>query len=414
MDLVSLALLAGGRSRRMGRDKAFVEVGGRVLIERLRDSLAPAFDHVFIVAKDARRFRTLGLPVIADALPQDSPTVGVYTAVLASPTPRVLCLGIDLPFVTREVLMALVARSEPFEAAVPRDDTGLQPLCAVYAKETLPVLELMLEQDERRLDLIFERVRTSYLDVRDAGLGDPGVLFMNINTPADLAAARQLDEGGEENEARLDPVAEDGAHLAAHVTDFMSRAPLPTVSFVGKKKSGKTTVLVGVIAELVRRGRRVAAIKSDKHGFSIDVPGTDTHALREAGADVTAIASPEYVAVMSRVSQAVSLLGLVWRLREPVDIVLTEGFARQPAPKIEVSRAARSRSLIAPPDELLAIVTDQRFSEYAVRHIGLNAYGAVADLLEVQIDRHRSRRRAGSGGGLPIPHGPASGHREEG
>jgi molybdopterin-guanine dinucleotide biosynthesis protein B len=197
----------------------------------------------------------------------------------------------------------------------------------------------------------------------------------------------------------------------------MERVPPPTVSFVGKKKSGKTTLLAGVIAELVRRGRRVAVIKSDQHGFAIDVPGTDTYVLREAGADVTAIASPEHVAVMSRVPQAVPLLGLVWRLREPVDIVLTEGFVRQPAPKIEVSRAARSDSLIAPPDELIAIVSDQRFAEHGVPQIDLDDVSAVADLLERQIVGHRRRqgdRRATAStpdGALPeaaVPEAPRS------
>ncbi|MBM3146993.1 MAG: molybdopterin-guanine dinucleotide biosynthesis protein B, partial [Actinobacteria bacterium] len=191
---------------------------------------------------------------------------------------------------------------------------------------------------------------------------------------------------------------------APRVLDFLARAPLPTVSFVGKKKSGKTTVLAGVIGELVRRGRRVAVIKSDQHGFAIDVPGTDTYVLREAGADVTAIASPEQVAVMSRVPQAVPLLGLVWRLREPVDIVLTEGFVRQPAPKIEVSRAARSDSLIAPPDELLAIVSDQRFPEHRVPQIDLDDVAAVAELLERQIVAHR-RRRGGCHATAPTPDG---------
>jgi molybdopterin-guanine dinucleotide biosynthesis protein B/molybdopterin-guanine dinucleotide biosynthesis protein len=389
---VSLALLVGGRSRRMGRDKAFVDVGGQPLIERLRDRLALAFGHAFIVAKDTRRFRTLGLPVVADALPQDSPTVGVYSAVLAAPTRRVLCLGVDLPFVTREMLTVLAARSEGFEAYVPSDGSGLQPLCAVYAKQTLPALEGMLDQDERRLDLIFDRVRTGFLDVREAGLGDPAVLFMNINTPADLETARQLAEGSGESGRGSPAVGGPEGAFAPRVREFVRSSPLPTVSFVGKKKSGKTAVLVGVIAELVRRGRRVAVVKSDRHGFAIDVPGTDTFRLREAGADVTAIASPEHVAVMSRVARPVPLLGLVWRLREPVDVVLTEGFASQPAPKIEVSRAARSDSLIAPPDELLAIVTDQRFPDHAVPQLGLEDFDAMADLLDRQIDRHRAGR----------------------
>lgn len=414
---VSLALLAGGRSRRMGRDKAFAEFAGQTLIERLRDLVAPGFAHVCVVTKETARYRDLGLPVIADVRPEDSPTVGVYSAVLASPTPRVLCLGVDLPFVTRGLLERLAALSEPYEAFVPRDGSGLQPLCAVYGRQTLPALELMLDQDERRLDRVFERVRTGYLDVRRMDLGDPNVLFVNVNTPADLAQARRRAQDG----GGIEPPGAGGdgrgaggstaLDLAPRVVDFMRRTPLPTVSFVGKKKSGKTTVLAGVIAELTRRGRRVAAIKSDQHGFSIDVPGTDSHTLREAGADVTLVASPEHVAMMSRVPQPVPLLGLVWRLREPLDIVLTEGFARQPAPKIEVSRAARSHGLIAPCDELLAIVSDRRFPDYPVPRLALDDVRGIADVLESVVARHRRRSGAASSEapGAALAHDAATG-----
>jgi molybdopterin-guanine dinucleotide biosynthesis protein B len=151
---------------------------------------------------------------------------------------------------------------------------------------------------------------------------------------------------------------------------------------MGKKKSGKTTVLVGIIEELTRRGRRVAAIKHDMHGFHLDIAGTDTDRLRRAGAVVTAISSPFDLAVMSAVGEDLPLLSLVERIHEPVDLVLTEGFALQAAPKIEVSRAARSNSLIAPAGELLGIVSDQRFPDYAVPQLGLDDFSGAADLLE--------------------------------
>jgi molybdopterin-guanine dinucleotide biosynthesis protein MobB len=399
---VSLAILAGGRSRRMGQDKAFAEFGRGTLIEWLRDRFAGLFPHTFIVAKDAARFRGLGLPVVADALPALSPTVGVYTAVLASPTSRTLCLGCDIPFVTPAVLKVLAERSEGHEALVPRDGSGLQPMCAVYGKATLDALERMLDADERRIDLIFERVATEYLDVAGLGLGDPAQLFLNVNTQAELAAARLSAEGmaltglaGVEPRSGTVPGTARPALpvLAPRVEEFLARVALPTASFVGKKKSGKTTALAGVIAELTRRGRRVAAMKHDMHGFAIDVPGTDSHRLREAGAVVTVISSPEDVAIMSAVGEDLPLSGLVARLREPIDIVLTEGFMRQPAPKFEISRAERSTTLIAPPDELLGIMADQGFPGHSAPRFALDDYGAVADVLDSFIAGWRTARR---------------------
>ena len=379
---VSLALLAGGRSRRMGHDKARAELAGATLIEWLLDRVAPAFPFVFVVAKDVAGFRDLGVPVVADARAAESPTVGVYTAVAASPSPRTLCLGCDIPFVTPALLAELVQRPASYDAVVPRDGSGLQPLCAVYSRRTLAALEQMLDADERRLDVIFERVDTDYVDVADGRFGDPRELFLNVNTPSDLEAARRLAARRRPGRPAAPGTALPTAHLAPGVLEFIARAALPTVSIMGKKKSGKTTVLVGVIQELARRGRRVAAVKHDMHGFDLDVAGTDTDRLRRAGAVVTAISSPFDVAVMSAVGEDLPLLSLVERIREPVDLVLTEGFARQPAPKIEVSRAARSGSLISRPEELLGIVSDQRFADYPVPQIALDDYAGVADLLE--------------------------------
>lgn len=404
---VALALLVGGRSRRMGRDKALAPFNGGTLIEWLRDRLAPGFVHTFVVAKDVGRFRDLGLPVVADARPDDGPMLGVYTALMASPAPRTLCLSCDVPFVTAELLDRLAARAASFDVLVPRDQSGLQPLCAVYSRGVLPELERMLDGGERQLLQVFDRVATGYVDVAAMGVGDPRALFLNVNTPADLETARRLAEGlpsgGVPAVAALprDPDASAGAaesvhapfaRLALRVADFVARAPVPTVSFVGKKKSGKTTVLEGVIAELARRGLRVAAVKHDTHGFAVDAAGTDTHRLRAAGAAVTVISSSVAVALMSSVDEEPGLADLVARIRERVDVVLTEGFVRQPAPKVEVSRAARSSTLIMPPDELLGIVADQSFPRIAVPQLAIDDFVAVADLLERHMADHRKSR----------------------
>ena len=395
----------------MGHDKARAEFGGVTLIEWLLARVAPAFPFVFVVAKDVAGFRHLGVPVVADARAAESPTVGVYSAVLASPSPRTLCLGCDIPFVTTALLEELAQRPASYDAVVPRDGSGLQPLCAVYSRRTLGALEQMLDADERQLNRIFERVRTDYVEVGDGRFGDPRELFLNVNTPSDLEVARRLAARTTAGGAVLTSAVVTGAaisggaasgaadqvpstaRLSLAVRGFISRTPLPTVSIMGKKKSGKTTVLVGMIEELARRGRRVAVLKHDMHGFQLDVAGTDTDRLRRAGAVVTAISSPFEVAVMSAVSEDLPLLSLVERIREPVDLVLTEGFARQPAPKIEVSRAARSDSLIGRPDELLGIVSDQRFPDYPVPQLALDDYAGVVDLLATFL----AAVRAGAG-----------------
>ena len=102
----------------------------------MRDRLAPLFPYTFAVVREPP-FHGLGLSIVNDALPETGSAVGVYSAVLASPTERVLCVACDMPFVTPHLLWALAEQSEGFDVFVPKHGGHMQPLCAVYGKGTL-------------------------------------------------------------------------------------------------------------------------------------------------------------------------------------------------------------------------------------------------------------------------------------
>ena len=370
---MSLALLAGGQSSRMGEDKAFAQFQDGTLLEWMRDRTASLFPHVFVVTKDPSRFHDLGLPVVNDALEDGGSAVGVYTATLASPTERVLCLACDMPFVSSRLLWDLADKSEGFDVFVPRHGGYMQPLCAVYSKATLNAYLAFIRSGGRRIFDIYPDLNTGYLEMDDGRYGDPEKLFVNVNTPEELAAARVAVESGEEGwRAALQP----------RIRAFMDASPLPVVSFIGKKKSGKTTVVLGVLKELRRRGYRLAVLKHDTHGFEVDVPGTDSYRFKEAGAEVVGIASPDKYAWQCGVEEERPLGELIRQIREPVDLVITEGFKRQDAPKIEVSRRARSTELVSTPDELVGITSDQSFPDYPVPQFALDDFNGLADLVE--------------------------------
>ena len=375
-DRVSLALLAGGRSVRLGEDKAFASFHDRTLIEWMRDRFGSLFPHVFLVTRDPARFQDLGLPVVNDALAEDGSTVGLYTAVLASPTERVVCLACDMPFVTPSFIRQLAAKSAGYDVFVPRHGQYLQPLCAVYSKAVLRAYLEFIRSGRRRIFDIYPDFNTGYLNMDGGEYGDPEALFMNINTPAELEAARKraAEEAGGWRAA-----------LQPRIQDFMRTSPLPTVSFIGKKKSGKTTVVLGVIRELRNRGFKVAALKHDTHGFEVDVPGTDSYRFREAGADVVGISSPDKYVWLNHVVEERPLDDLVRQIAEPVDLVITEGFKKQDAPKIEVSRRARSSELVSTPDELIGITSDQTFPGYPVPQFALDDFAGLADLIQERI-----------------------------
>jgi molybdopterin-guanine dinucleotide biosynthesis adapter protein len=135
--------------------------------------------------------------------------------------------------------------------------------------------------------------------------------------------------------------------------------PIPIVSIVGKSNSGKTTLIEKMIRELIRRGWRVGTIKHNMHGFEIDHEGKDSWRHKRAGARTTVIASPHQVAVVEDVDRDYDIGELRDRYIRDVDIVLVEGYKKNPYPKIEVYRSSLKRALLcSTEDNLMAVASD--------------------------------------------------------
>ena len=164
----------------------------------------------------------------------------------------------------------------------------------------------------------------------------------------------------------------------------------PTVSFVAKSGTGKTTLLEKVIAELKRRGYRVGVIKHDAHRFDIDHPGKDSHRLTQAGADTMLISSPEKLAVVKRHAASPPIEELIAGYFGDVDVVLTEGFKKSGLPKIEVHRRERSDTLLCRDGEhdpsLVAVASDEPL-QLDVPVLDLNDPEQVANFVEERIIR---------------------------
>ena len=157
---------------------------------------------------------------------------------------------------------------------------------------------------------------------------------------------------------------------------------IPIVSIVGRSNSGKTTLIEKLILELIRRGYRVATIKHNIHGFEIDHEGKDSWRHKMAGAQVTVIASPHRVAVVEDVSRDYTLAELRDHYIRDVDIVLSEGYKKNPHPKIEVFRSELKHDpLCTKEDNLVAIVSDQPV-ERGVPCLDINNIQGIADLIE--------------------------------
>ncbi len=155
------------------------------------------------------------------------------------------------------------------------------------------------------------------------------------------------------------------------------------IGFAGFSGAGKTTLIVRLIPELNRRGLSVSTIKHAHHGFDLDQPGKDSYAHRAAGAHEVLVASANRLALMRELRGAPepSLADLL-RLVAPVDLILIEGFKRDPLPKIEVHRAASGKPPIHPEDDcIVALVSDRAEPPPHLPHASIDDVAAVADLV---------------------------------
>lgn len=135
---------------------------------------------------------------------------------------------------------------------------------------------------------------------------------------------------------------------------------LPVVSIVGQSQSGKTTLVERLIVEFKKRGYRVAAIKHTRQDFDMDKPGKDTWRYAEAGSDAVVISSPTRLAMLKPQADNESIEDVLRLLGPEYDLVIIEGFHGGHAPKIEVHRKELGAGLRCAPDEIKAVVTDEK------------------------------------------------------
>jgi molybdopterin-guanine dinucleotide biosynthesis protein A len=190
---LTVFILAGGKSTRMGVDKAFVEYDGRTLLARALDLARLVTPDVSIVGS-AEKFAAFA-PVVEDIFRDCGPLGGIDAALRSSLTELNLMLAVDTPFISWAFLQYLIsqARGAPEAAAVvPRDGEGWQPLCAIYRREFAAAAENALRAGRNRIDLLFDTVRTRVIGQEELeSAGFSCALFRNLNTPEELEAEKR-------------------------------------------------------------------------------------------------------------------------------------------------------------------------------------------------------------------------------
>jgi len=207
------AVLAGGAASRYGgRPKGLIELGGRRILDRVVDAVAAAVGAPPLLvanAPDAASWRP-DLLTVPDARPNCGSLGGIYTALAHDPASAVLCVAWDMPFVSAQLLRALVAGAAEgrYDAFLPESDgrRGLEPLCAVYGPACVRPIEQSLDQGDLRAIAFHAAVRVGRLPLELVrAFGEPSQLFFNVNTPEDLARAEGLTGGSGADDVHRGP-----------------------------------------------------------------------------------------------------------------------------------------------------------------------------------------------------------------
>jgi molybdopterin-guanine dinucleotide biosynthesis protein A len=185
---------AGGKSTRMGgTPKALVELGGRRLIERVVGVVREVVDDVLVVTNTPDLYRFLGLPMVPDVFPDHGSLGGIYSGLAAAPGDAAFTVACDMPFLRVAVARLVVERAGEADVVIPRAGDQLQTLHAVYGKACLAPMQARLRAGRLKIVGFFDEVRV--LEVPEAEVArhaDPALVFMNLNTPAELERAREL------------------------------------------------------------------------------------------------------------------------------------------------------------------------------------------------------------------------------
>jgi molybdopterin-guanine dinucleotide biosynthesis protein A len=189
----NLAILSGGRSSRLGTNKALADLNGITVLEYILNRLQPHFSETFIVTNEPQLYAHYPARVITDIFPRKGPIAGIHAALKASSGGPLFVLSCDMLFVNIELVEYLFRQAAGYDAVVPVVKGYLQPTAAVYNQSCLQIMTDCLEKDLLKLTRVFEAIKTRYVDESClSSFGPLEELFFNINDAAALQKAREL------------------------------------------------------------------------------------------------------------------------------------------------------------------------------------------------------------------------------
>jgi len=180
-------ILSGGRSTRMGKNKAFLRVGGERLIDRTVRLFRAVFREVIIVTASPLDYLDQETVIVTDILPERGALGGIYTGLFYAGEEQAFVAACDMPFLNRSFIEYMASRATGYDIVVPAPPDGLQPLHAVYSRRCLPAIRDLLERKRLKITGFYPGHKLRTISPEVLSSFDPeGRMFMNVNTPEDI------------------------------------------------------------------------------------------------------------------------------------------------------------------------------------------------------------------------------------
>ena len=348
---ISLLIIAGGRSSRLGVDKRFVEVGGVGLLETiLRKASAIDFAEKFLCVEDEllalkELASKYGVTLLVDEIKNSGPLSALSTGLSAVGTAWSLALSADMPFFEFATLAKITERFSTLQAVLPEVNGRVQPLAGFYRRELAEVFKREVLNGQRKIISAVKKIPHEFICI------EAGANFFNVNTVGELKLARGR-----------------AANLQREIPIITVTAPM--------SGTGKTTFIERLTERLTLRGVKVGVIKSDAHNFNLDMAGKDSYRFQEAGARSVAVVSKSGWFLVNRTSEYARLDALIQRM-EGVDTIFIESRMHGIFPAIGLWRGFGDRNWR---DDLVALFTSKLEKSSELLQFDLNDTDAAEEL----------------------------------
>lgn len=181
-----------------GKNKAFLDVGGDSILDRLLTSLEPIFEEILLVTRQPQLYTNIPVKVVVDLYEDRSSLTGIHAGLVNAHAEYALVVPCDAPFLQPKVIQLLLdALDHQWDVVVPQMEGHYQPLCAIYSKRCIPIIETQLRNGDYKIINFFDHMKVKTLPADQIKAADPNLLsFLNINTPSAHQACQDLLQNG--------------------------------------------------------------------------------------------------------------------------------------------------------------------------------------------------------------------------